>query len=55
MLEQHAALCTLNACAEALALSPWLARDGLARGHEISCYGDRWQTPLRMTEAQGLA
>ena len=52
VLEQHAAPCTLNACAEALALSPWLARDALARGHEISCHGYRWQTPLGMSEAE---
>jgi len=51
VLEQHDAPCTLNACAEALALSPWLARDALARGYEISCHGDRWQTPLGMSEA----
>jgi len=55
VLEQHDALCTLNACAEALALSPWLAREALARGHEISCHGDRWQTPLGMSDAEERA
>jgi peptidoglycan/xylan/chitin deacetylase (PgdA/CDA1 family) len=48
-------LCTLNACAEALALSLWLARDALARGHEISCHGYRWQTPLGMSEVEERA
>jgi hypothetical protein len=35
VLEQHDPLCTLNACAEALALSPWLARDRLARPQDL--------------------
>jgi peptidoglycan/xylan/chitin deacetylase (PgdA/CDA1 family) len=50
VLDAHGVPCTLNACAEALALSPWLGRHALARGHEISCHGDRWQTPLGMDE-----
>lgn len=52
VLEKYDVPCTLNACAEALALSPWLARDALARGHEISCHGDRWRSPLGMSEAE---
>lgn len=50
LLEIYRATCTLNACAEALALSPWLAKDALARGHEIACHGYRWETPLGMSE-----
>ncbi|MEM7021918.1 MAG: polysaccharide deacetylase family protein [Pseudomonadota bacterium] len=55
VLEKHGALCTLNACAEALALSPWLAEDALTRGHEISCHGDRWRSPLSMGEEEERA
>lgn len=50
VLESYRVPCTLNACAEALAISPWLGRDALARGHEIACHGDRWESPLGMSE-----
>jgi allantoinase len=52
VLEQHGATCTVNACAEALALSPWLAQDAVARGFEISSHGYRWMTQRGMSEAQ---
>ena len=52
VLEAHSATCTLNACAEAVALSPWLAHDALARGFEISCHGYRWLSAKGMTEAE---
>jgi len=55
VLEKHGIVCTLNACAEALALSAWLGKDALARGHEISCHGYRWLTPLGMSEAEERA
>jgi allantoinase len=55
VLETHGVPCTLNACAEALALSPRLGRHALERGHEISCHGDRWQTPLGMDEDEERA
>jgi len=55
VLDAHGVPCTLNACAEALALSPWLGQDALARGHEIACHGDRWQTPLGMSEGEERA
>lgn len=52
VLEQFGAKCTLNACAEALQLSPWLAKDAVDRGYEISCHGYRWETHVHMTEAE---
>lgn len=52
VLQQYGAICTLNACAEALELSPWLAKDAVDRGYEISCHGYRWETHLNMTEAE---
>jgi allantoinase len=52
VLEHYGATCTLNACAEALALSPWLGRDALGRGFEISCHGYRWLSAKGMGEAE---
>lgn len=55
VLERYGAPCTVNACAEAVALSPALARDALARGYEISCHGYRWASPKGMGEAEERA
>lgn len=41
---------TLNACGRAVALSPWLAQDAVALGHEVSCHGWRWERHAGMTE-----
>ena len=50
VLERYGATCTVNACAEALALSPWLGRDAVARGFEISSHGYRWLSSKGMSE-----
>lgn len=50
VMEKYGATCTVNACAEAVAVSPWLARDALARGYEISCRRYRWLSPKGMPE-----
>ena len=52
VLERYGATCTLNACAEALALSPWLGLDAVGRGFEISCHGYRWLSSKGMNEAE---
>src|SRR5258705_10508340 len=52
VLERYGATCTVNACAEALALSPWIARDAVARGFEISSHGYRWLSPKTRDEAE---
>jgi peptidoglycan/xylan/chitin deacetylase (PgdA/CDA1 family) len=52
VLERYGATCCVNACAEAFALSPWLARDAVARGWEIMCHGWRWETTLELSEAE---
>src|SRR5258705_5395832 len=52
VLERYGATCTVNACAEALALSPWIARDAVARGFEISSHGYRWLSPKTMDQAE---
>jgi peptidoglycan/xylan/chitin deacetylase (PgdA/CDA1 family) len=41
---------TLNACGRAIALSPWLAEEAVADGHEISCHGWRWEKHVHMAE-----
>jgi allantoinase len=48
LLEQYEVPATMNCCARALELSPWLGRDALARGHEISCHSFRWEGHARM-------
>jgi peptidoglycan/xylan/chitin deacetylase (PgdA/CDA1 family) len=50
LLERYGVTCTVNACAQALELSPWLARDCVARGFEIACHGYRWQPHGAMPE-----
>jgi allantoinase len=42
---------TVSACARALEQSPWLARDALARGHEVACHGYRWESHAGMSES----
>jgi allantoinase len=46
---------TLNACARSLVGVPWLARDAVARGHEICCHGWRWEAHAGMDEAHERA
>lgn len=42
---------TLSSCGRAVERSPWLAQDAIARGHEVSAHGYRWQTHAGMDEA----
>lgn len=42
---------TFNTCARAAEVSPWLVSEGVARGHEISCHGYRWEVQTHMPEA----
>ena len=41
---------TLNSCGRAVERNPWLAQDAVARGHEVSAHGYRWQTHAGMDE-----
>lgn len=52
VLAAHGATCTINACAEALALCPWLGRDAVARGYEIASHGYRWLSSRGMSETE---
>lgn len=40
---------TLSACGRAVEVSPWLARDAVQRGHEVSAHGYRWETHAAMS------
>ncbi len=42
---------TLSACGRAVERSPWLARDAVARGHEVSAHGWRWESHAGMAES----
>jgi peptidoglycan/xylan/chitin deacetylase (PgdA/CDA1 family) len=55
VLERFGACATVNACARAVELSPWLARDAVRRGHEISAHGDRWERHAGMSEGEERA
>ena len=47
----HDAPFTLSACGRAVERLPWLAQDAVARGHEVSGHGWRWQTAAGLSEA----
>ena len=51
LLDEFRIKCTLSCCARALSLSPWLAKDAIARGHEIACHSYRWERHADMNEA----
>jgi allantoinase len=52
VLERHLVPATFSACGDAVRQSPWLAADAVARGHEVSCHGDRWESHKAMGEAE---
>jgi peptidoglycan/xylan/chitin deacetylase (PgdA/CDA1 family) len=49
-LKTHGVRATLNACGRAIALSPWIAREAIADGHEVSAHGWRWERHVHMDE-----
>lgn len=46
---------TMNACGRAIERSPWVAREAVADGHEMSCHGWRWERHAGMPEEQERA
>ncbi len=50
LLERFDIPCTLSAAGRAIERSPWLAKDVVARGHEISCHSYRWESHAHMAE-----
>ncbi|HEX2020445.1 MAG TPA: polysaccharide deacetylase family protein [Aurantimonas sp.] len=51
VLRQRGIPATLNANGRALALSPWIAQEAMADGHEIASHGWRWERHVHMSEA----
>ncbi len=51
LLKDYGVSATLNANGRAVAVSPWLAQEAVADGHEISCHGWRWERNVHMGEA----
>ncbi|MFM1990683.1 MAG: hypothetical protein RJA99_3640 [Pseudomonadota bacterium] len=49
------AVCTVSACGRAVERTPSLAADAVARGHEVSAHGWRWESHARMTEDEERA
>ena len=47
----HDVRASFSTCGRAAERTPWLIRDAVARGHEISCHGWRWETHAGMAEA----
>jgi peptidoglycan/xylan/chitin deacetylase (PgdA/CDA1 family) len=52
LLQRYSATCTLNVCADALLRTPWIAKDGLERGYEFACHGERWKSPIGLAEQE---
>lgn len=46
---------TISSCGRAVERSPELVADAVARGHEISCHGYRWETHAGMEESRERA
>ena len=51
LLQRYGVAATLNANGRSVALSPWLAREGVSDGHEIAAHGWRWESHAHMDEA----
>ncbi|GGH17852.1 chitin deacetylase [Alsobacter metallidurans] len=51
LLKRYGVAATLNANGRALEISPWIAREAVADGHEVSSHGYRWERQVHMDEA----
>lgn len=51
LFDRYGVLATFSSCARAAQRSPWLIRDAVARGHEISAHGWRWERHAGMAPA----
>lgn len=52
LLEEHGVRATVSTCARAAERAPSLIAEAVARGHEISCHGYRWETHSGMEAGQ---
>ena len=48
--EAHGVKATVSACGRAVERTPMLARDAIARGHEVAAHGWRWESHAGMSE-----
>ncbi|MBV8753149.1 MAG: polysaccharide deacetylase family protein [Hyphomicrobiales bacterium] len=55
LLKKYGVHTTINACGRAAAISPWLAAEAVADGHEISSHGWRWERQAEMSEGDERA
>ena len=55
LLDAYGVKATVSACGRAVARSPLLARDAVARGHEVAAHGWRWESHAGMAEADERA
>jgi peptidoglycan/xylan/chitin deacetylase (PgdA/CDA1 family) len=53
--DRYQAPFTLSSCGRAVERSPWLAQDAVARGHEVSAHGYRWQSHAGMSREEEAA
>lgn len=51
LLDAYGVKATVSACGRAVERSPALARDAIARGHEVAAHGWRWESHAEMAEA----
>ncbi|MCA3262438.1 MAG: polysaccharide deacetylase family protein [Telmatospirillum sp.] len=51
VLRQYGVRASMSCNGRAVALSPWLAQEAVADGHEISAHGWRWERHVAMDEA----
>jgi len=55
LLNKYRVRATINACGRAAAISPWLAAEAVADGHEVSSHGWRWERQAEMSETDERA
>ena len=51
LFDSYGVKATVSACGRAVERSPALARDAIARGHEVAAHGWRWESHAGMAEA----
>jgi peptidoglycan/xylan/chitin deacetylase (PgdA/CDA1 family) len=51
MLRDYGVRATLSCNGRAIAISPWVAQEAVADGHEIAAHGWRWESHVGMDEA----
>jgi peptidoglycan/xylan/chitin deacetylase (PgdA/CDA1 family) len=52
LFDAHGVKATVSACGRAVERTPAFAHDAIARGHEVSAHGWRWESHAGLSEAQ---